>query len=197
VKKIMLLVLGVVLLIALSPAVVFAGPPSPPDFGNYNPLDLPGPPESWGVEKIIPPLSAPGGSVHIITDPLEATGIDPDATGWVTFWCQSKIGFHYHIGASGLDPLSRYSVRAFGIQAIVVPPGTPGAIDTGEGFWILIVGSLDLDLGAFKTDANGLGTVRGIEKLANGFYGLVVEVTDAGGDIVLDSSADDQGFLVY
>jgi hypothetical protein len=169
----MLLVLGVVLLLALSPAVVLAGPPSPPNFGKYNPQDIPGPPEAWGVEKIIPPRAAPGGSVHIVTDPLEATGIDPDATGWVTFWCQSKIGFHYHIGASGLDPLSEYNVTASG----------PGPIS--------------LDLGTLHTDANGIGTVRGVEKLPPSLYELVVEVTDAGGNVVLDSSADDQGFVVY
>lgn len=194
-KRLMLAVATISLLMALSPAVALAGPPSPPDYGNYNPLGLVGPPESWGVEKILPSL-APGGQTHIVTDPL----IGPSASGWVTFWCQSKVGFQYNIGATGLNPLSRYSVRAFGIQAIIVPPGTPDAIDTGEGFWILIVDpALDLNLGKFMTDANGLGGVKGVAQLPAGYlYDVGTVVFDGAGIPVLWSPADDpNGFLVY
>jgi len=196
-KRLMLSVAAISLLMALSPAVALAGPPSPPDYGNYNPLDLLGPPESWGVEKILPSL-APGGQTHIVTDPL--IGL-PSASGWVTFWCQSKVGFQHNIGATGLEPLSRYSVRAFGIQALIVPPGTPGAIDTGAGFWILLssISPIELDLGAFKTDANGMGGVKGAAQLPAGYaYDVGTVVFDGAGVPVLWSPADDpNGFIVY
>jgi hypothetical protein len=184
-KKITLVVAGIVLLMALSPAIALAGPPSPPDYGKYNPTDQPGqPPEEWGVEKVIPSPSAPGGAVRIITDPLVGlVGTDvPAATGWVTFWCQSKIGFKYNIGTIGLNSLSKYGVKAYGVQIQVVPPGTVGAIEIEPGLWVdlaTLTPVPELDLGMFQTDANGSGGVRGIVKLEAGYvYDLTVEVSD-------------------
>lgn len=190
-----LVLVGVITTVALSWETTLAGAPTPPNYGNYNPQNLPGPPEEWGVEKILPSL-APGGQLHIITDPLVGNAA---ADGWVTFWCQSKIGFQYNIGTTGLDPLSKYSVHAFGIQALVVAPYTPGAIDTGEGFWILIVDSVNLHLGTFQTDANGLGGVKGVAKLPAGYsYNVGTVVLDRNDVPVLWSPADDpNGFLVY
>ena len=197
-KKVSLALLGIVLLMVLSTTVALAGPPNPPDYGNWNPtgLDLgPGDWEVWGVEKVKPPFSAPGGSVRVIRDPLVG-----NSDGWVTFLCQSKLGFQYNIGATGLNPLARYSVRAGGIRAIIVPPGTPDAIYIpAEGIWVVIDGLIDLDLGTFMTDANGLGGVRGVERLAAGFiYDVSVVVSDGDGVPVLSSPGDDtNGFLVY
>ncbi|MCJ7807230.1 MAG: hypothetical protein MUP73_00670 [Dehalococcoidia bacterium] len=183
-KIITLVVAGIVLLMALSPAIALAGPPSPPDYGKYNPTDQPGqPPEEWGVEKVIPSPSAPGGAVRIITDPLVGlVGTDvPAATGWVTFWCQSKIGFKYNIGTIGLNRLSKYGVTAYGVQIQVVPPGTAGAIEIEPGLWVLLSTStpVELDLGTFRTDANGSGGVKGVSRLSAGYvYDLTVEVSD-------------------
>jgi len=190
-----LALVGVAIPLSLSWDTALAGAPTPPDYGQYNPQDLPGPPEEWGVEKILPSL-APGGQTRIITDPLVG---DAAASGWVTFWCQSTIGFQYNIGTTGLDPLSKYSVHADGIKAVVVAPGTPGAIDTGEGFWILIVDTVELHLGTFQTDANGLGGVKGMAKLPTGYvYSVGTVVHDSDDLPVLWSPADDpNGFSVY
>jgi hypothetical protein len=208
VKKIMLVVPVIALVIALVPATaVLAGPPSPPNYGTYNPTQQPGqPPEEWGVEKVIPIPSAPGGTVRIITDLL--AGIDSDATGWVTFWCQSHLGFQYNIGAIGLDALSRYSVEATGGQVMIVPEGTPGAVELEEGLWIdpSTALAVDLDLGSFKTDANGLGGVNGVSRLPSGWvYEVAVVVSDSDGVPVLGpaespppmSGPDTNGFIVY
>jgi len=197
-KKILLVIYGIMLLMALSSATVLAGPTSPPDYGKYNPHNLLAPPEDWGVEKVLP-SHAPGGQTHIITDPL----VGSDANGWVTFWCQSKIGFQYNIGTySGLNPLSKYSVRAHGVKIQIVPAGTPGGIDTHEGFWIdptTLTVIEPLELGAFRTDANGLGGVKGVVKLQSGWlYDVGTVVSDIDGHSVLWSPADDtNGFIVY
>ncbi len=196
-KKLVLVLVGVVVLVALSSTAAFAGPPSPPDYGTYNPVGLPGqPPEEWGVEKVIPSTSAPGGAVRIITDPLVG-----DAIGWVTFWCQSTIGFQYNIGATGLDPVSTYGVKAYGVQILIVPSGTAGAVEIEPGLWILpsTLTPVELDLGTFKTDANGSGGVKGVERLADGYvYDVGTVISDADGTPVLWSPGDDtNGFIVY
>ena len=104
-------------------SLALAGSPSPPNYGNWNPLgeDLgPLPPgltwEDIGVEKVRPPY-LDGDSTHIVTDALAPVADPTTPAGWVTFWCLSTVGFNYNIGATNLDPLSRYSVRASGIQA--------------------------------------------------------------------------------
>ena len=197
-KKLVLVLVGVVVLVALSTTAAFAGPPSPPDYGTYNPVGLPDqPPEIWGVEKVIPSHSAPGGAVRIITDPLVG-----DATGWVTFWCQSKLGFQYNIGAVGLNPLTRYSVKAYGIQIQIVPLGTAGATEIEPGLWVdftTLTPIEPLDLGTFKTDANGLGGVKGVERLADGYvYDVGTVISDTDGVPLLWSPGDDtNGFTVY
>ncbi len=199
-KKTMFVAVGIALVLtALSSAAVVAGPSSPPDYGKYNPADLANqPPEEWGVEKVIPSPSTPGGAVRIITDPLEGL---PPADGWVTFWCQSRLGFHYNIGATGLEPLSTYTVMAYGIQIQIVPPGTPGAIELEPGLWIdfSTLTPIELDLGTFKTDANGTGGIKGVAKQSAGYvYDVGTVVADADGDPVLWSPSDDtNGFIVY
>jgi len=205
VKKIVFLIAATVLLLALSTTVVFAGSASPPNYGKVDPVGIwPSymPPLSalTGVEKVFPSSPAPGGQIHIITDPLIPVGDDADASGWVTFWCQSQIGFQYNIGATGLDPLSRYSVEANGIKGQIVPPSTPGAIDSGEGFYYVVVDpAYHLDLGILKADANGLGGVKGVIQLESGcLYILWTAVRDSSGALVLGSPVDDpNAFVVY
>lgn len=199
-KKTVLVAVGIALILtALSPMAVLAGPPSPPDYGTYNPADLPGqPPEEWGVEKVIPSPSIPGGAVRIITDPL--VGIPP-ADGWVTFWCQSRLGFQYNIGATGLDPVSTYSVKAYGVQIIIVTEDTPGAVEIEPGLWVdfSTLTPLELDLGTFRTDANGSGGIKGVAKQSAGYvYDVGIVISDADGTPVLWSPSDDtNGFIVY
>ncbi|MDR9459248.1 MAG: hypothetical protein RI591_03760 [Dehalococcoidia bacterium] len=186
---------------ALSPAVALAGPPSPPDYGKYNPTDQPGqPPEEWGVEKVIPSPSAPGGAVRIITDPLEGTSL---ASGWITFWCQSRLGLKYNIGATGLNPVSTYGVKADGVQIQIVQAGegvVPFEIE--PGLWVdlaTLTPVPELDLGMFHTDANGRGGVRGVVKLEAGYvYDVVTSISDTDGTPVLWSPSNDtNGFIVY
>jgi len=199
-KKTVLVAVGIALILtALSPMAVLAGPPSPPDYGTYNPADLPGqPPEEWGVEKVIPSPSIPGGAVRIITDPL--VGIAP-ADGLVTFWCQSRLGFQYNIGATGLDPVSTYSVKAYGVQIIIVTEDTPGAVEIEPGLWVdfSTLTPLELDLGTFRTDANGSGGIKGVAKQSAGYvYDVGTVISDADGTPVLWSPSDDtNGFIVY
>lgn len=203
-KKVILAVLGVVLLVALSSTSALAGSPSPPNHGKVDPVGI-WPPYMpplnllTGVEKVFP--SSPAiGQIHIITDPLVPVGEDPDANGWVTFWCQSTVGFQYNIGATGLDPLSRYSVSANGLKAQIVPAGTPDAIDSGEGFYYVVVDpAYHLDLGTLKADANGSGGVKGVTQLQNGrLYILWTEVRASNGALVLVTPGDDpNAFVVY
>jgi hypothetical protein len=199
-RKTMLMALGLAfLLTALSSAAVLAGPSSPPDYGKYNPANLPGqPPEEWGVEKVIPLPVAPGGAVRIITDPL--IGSAP-ADGWVTFWCQSHLGFQYNIGAAGLDPISTYSVEADGVQIQIVAPGTVGAIEVEPGLWILPSSALpiELGLGTFVTDANGSGGVKGVARLPAGYvYDITTVISNSDDEPILSSPYDDTNeFIVY
>jgi hypothetical protein len=207
-KKIMLVIAMVALLVALFPTtIVLAGSSTPPDYGKYNPTNQPGqPPEEWGVEKVIPIHSSPGGVARIITDLL--AGIESDATGWVTFWCQSSLGFQYNIGATGLDGTSRYSVKASGGQILIVPEGTTGASELEPGVWVdfSTLTPIELDLGTFMTDANGRGGVKGVTKLPSGHvYEVAVIVSDSNGTPLLGpaespppmTGPDTNGFIVY
>ena len=197
-KKVILSVLGVVLLVALSSTVALAGPPAPPNYGTVDPVGIwPSylPPLSalTGVEKVIP--SSPTiGQIHIITDLLLPTEFDQDATGNVTFWCQSQIGFQYHIVTSGLEPKSAYAVTAEGLQLTLDPSG-PINIEGGN---YSIVGPITLDLGILHTDAKGLGAVHGVKPLEPDLYRLMVYIRNASDQIVLQSDPDDpQDLVVY
>jgi hypothetical protein len=155
---------------------------------------FPVPPESIGVQKIKPPFSAPGGQVHIVTDLLLPTGVEQDATGNVTFWCQSQIGLQYHIITSGLEPKSNYAVTAEGWRLTLDPNG-PIQIEGGN---YSIVGPVDLNLGMLHTDAKGLGAVQGVKQLEPDSYDLMVYIRNASDQIVLQSDPlDPQDFVVY
>jgi hypothetical protein len=199
-KKVLciLLAIGAVSL-ALVPAVALAGTPTNPNYGVVDPVGITNLPPEWmsDVDKIIPAPQTPFAQIHIVDDPLNSVVTD-EAMGWVTFWCQSTVGFQYNIGVNALAPLSTYHVRAVGGVFEIVPPGTTGAIDTGEGFWILAVGTADWDLGSFKTDTKGLGGVRGVLPLAPGVYVVATAVTDDEGGSVLYTPLDDANeFVVY
>ena len=204
-KKIALPLAAIALLLALSPMAVFAGAPSPPNYGKVDPVGLwpppPYPPLSvlTDVEKVLP-SKAPDGQSRIINDPLVPTGQGSSASGWVIFWCQSQMGFQYNIGATGLNPLSTYSVHAVGVKAQIVTSDTPGAeYVPGEDIWIKIVGFPDLDLGKLRTDANGSGGVKGVTQL-EGVYLYIVStvVRDSIGNTALATPEDDpNAFLVY
>lgn len=201
-KKLLLVFLGVALLVALSSTAALAGPPSPPNYGKVDPVGI------WppylpplnlltGVEKVIP--SSPTiGQIHIITDLLLPTEFDQDAAGNVTFWCQSQIGFQYHIVTSGLAPKSAYAVTAEGLQLTLDPSG-PIITDIGNFSIVSTVGPLNL--GILHTDANGLGAVHGVKKLepvAPDLYVLMVYIRNASDQIVLQSDPyDPQDLVVY
>jgi len=201
-KKLLLVFLVVVLLVALSSTAALAGPPSPPNYGKVDPVGI------WppylpplnlltGVEKVIP--SSPTiGQIHIITDLLLPTEFDQDAAGNVTFWCQSQIGFQYHIVTSGLAPKSAYAVTAEGLQLTLDPSG-PIITDIGNFSIVSTVGPLNL--GILHTDANGLGAVHGVKKLepvAPDLYVLMVYIRNASDQIVLQSDPyDPQDLVVY
>ncbi len=199
-KKLVCILLAVgALSLALVPTAVLAGAPTNPNYGVVDPVGITNLPPDWmsDVDKIIPAPKAPGGQIHIVDDPLNSVVTD-ETLGWVTFWCQSTVGFQYNTGVNALEPLSNYNVRAVGAVFEMVPPGTPGAIDTGEGFWILPTGGVDWDLGAFKTDASGLGGVKGVVPLSPGVYLVTTVVTDSSGAPVLTTPQDDADeFIVY
>jgi hypothetical protein len=199
-KRIVLMAIAIAVASLLSfPVAILAGSPSAPNYGKYNPANLPGqPPEEWGVEKVIPLPLAPGGAVRIITDPLNGSA---PADGWVTFWCQSHLGFQYNIGATGLDAISTYSVVADGVQIQIVAPGTVGAIEVEPGLWILPSSAVpvELDLGSFVSDATGSGGVKGVARLPAGYvYDVATTVSNANDEPVLSSPYDDTNeFIVY
>jgi hypothetical protein len=200
---------------ALAPTAVFAGPPTTPNYGVVDPVKITNLPPEWmyDVEKIIPAFKAPGGQIHIVTDGLAATPDGGSATGTVVFWCQSTVGFQYNIVTSGLDVLSRYTVDGSGIRAQPTEappnadPGNPGTWPPNvffvEGTWFQVVNLVQLDLGTFRTDANGLGGVKGTIKLDAGYlYDISVVVSDADGTPVLVPAIegelpDTTGFMVY
>jgi hypothetical protein len=206
VKKIMLVAVGIILLLALSSTPVLAGSPNPPNYGTVDPVKiwpsyLPPltDPSMSGVEKVIPIPNAPGGQVHIITDPLVLVDDEGDASGWVTFWCQSQIGFQYNIGATGLNRLSTYQVYSAGFDYLLAAEGDEGAVYIGEGMWGIPQPPLGLDLGTLKTDADGSGGVKGVAKLSSGhIYILWTIVNDGTNTTVLGSPEDDPNdFVVY
>jgi hypothetical protein len=206
VKKIIIIIAVIVLSMALFPTAVFAGSPSPPNYGTIDPTKIWPPylppltdPSMAGVEKVIPAPKAPGGQIHIITDPLVPVGDDVDANGWVTFWCQSQIGFKYNIGATGLNRLSTYHVYSVGPDFLLAAEGDPGAIDVGEGMWGIPQPPIALDLGTLKTDAKGSGGVNGVAKLSSGhLYILWTIVNDGTSATILGSPQDDpNAFVVY
>jgi hypothetical protein len=199
----MLLIAATVLLMALSTTVVFAGSASPPNYGTVDPVGIwpppPMPPLSalTGVEKVFPSSPAPGGQIHIITDLLIPVGNVTPVNGWVTFWCQSQIGFQYNIGATGLEHNAAYAVTAEGLRLTLDPSG-PIKTDIGN---FSIVSTVALDLGILHTDVNGLGSANGVKKLepvVPDLYVLMVYIRNTSDQIVLQSDpADPQDLEVY
>jgi hypothetical protein len=150
-------VLGALLGALAVSRVAVAGPPGPPSFGVMEPASnaCPWPDflnpvlDAGGVGKCLPASIAwSENGVRVVTDPLVGTG---GAAGWVTFWCQSTMGFRFSVGAVGLAPTTTYAVTATGFGTIA----------------------------ALHTDANGGGVVGGIVKLPPGGYDVAVSVGSA------------------
>jgi hypothetical protein len=211
---------GIALLVALFPTMVFAGSPTTPNYGVVDPHKLWDPPPPWfyDVEKVISNPNAPGGQIRIVTDNLAPTPAGGVASGMILFPCQSTLGFKYNIVITGLVPLSKYTVTATEgsrFAFFLADPGD-GSIEfegPGSGIWgspWLATAIDDLNLGTFKTDANGSGGVKGAIKLEAGYaYDVSVEVSDATGTTVLEPALepnpnplptmvpDTTGFMVY
>ncbi|MDP2727071.1 MAG: hypothetical protein Q8P59_05970 [Dehalococcoidia bacterium] len=152
-----------IIVIALLAAFVVAAPvasaATPPNFGVMNPgqPDCPWPTyldpimQAAGVGKCLPqniPWTAPlepGSGIRIVTDQL--LGKD-GASGWVNFFCESKVGFKFIIGVSGLAPNTSYPITATGLGTIAT----------------------------INTDSRGRGEVGGVVPLAPGFYDLSISV---------------------
>lgn len=134
--------------------------------------------EAEGVEKCLPgqiPWTHIEGfeetGIRIVSDPLVPA--EGDAAGWVTFWCQFRVGLKYQIGVTGLEPHTEYAV-------------------TAEGFRFLPEFELvNWTLGTLRTDAHGGAVLNGVLRLSPGGYELDINV---GGLSVPDD--DLVGFLV-
>ena len=150
-----------------------------PNSGNPFPANKCTEAPPW-LDKCTPAPWAEGiGERHVVTDSLTATPAGGAATGSVTFWCQSQIGFQYHVTLAGLAPNSVYTLR------YVTQAEAPGAqIDpTGP------TGSL----GKVRTDRVGDGSVNGVVPLPAGEYSFAVQVLDGNGVVVLEPTIEQWG----
>ncbi len=183
-KKIMLLVVSVILVMALTPALALAGSGHGPNYGETKPTGGGGFSDAV-VKSLVVPWAEESGELHVVEDPLvevESSG----ATGIVSFWCDSHVGFQYHIAVSGLEPNSSYDVYADGEKE-------------GDG-------PVNLYLGKLQTDRDGVGSKNGVAQLEPGRYELGVTVEDSDGNVVLEpgfspfpppGGPDMAGFAVY
>lgn len=172
-------------------SVAVAGPP---DSGNPFPANKCTQAPPW-VDKCTPAPWAEGvGERHVVTDGLAATSAVGTTSGSVTFWCQSLVGYQYHVVMAGLAPNSVYTVR------YVTQAEEPGAeIDpTGPSG----------TLGTVRTDRTGAGGVSGVVPLPAGEYSFAVQVLDGNGVVLLEPTIeqwgpdgpfapDTNGFAVY
>jgi hypothetical protein len=165
-----------------------------PDSGNPFPAGKCTSAPPW-VDKCTPAPWAEGiGERHVVTDALAATPAGGDAAGSVTFWCQSQVGFQYHVAVAGLTPGTvhtvRYVTQAEAPGAQIDPTGPSGA------------------LGKLRTDRAGAGSVDGTLPLPAGEYAFAVQVVDANGVVLLEPALeqwwpdgpfvpDTNGFGVY
>jgi len=209
-KRILLMASGIALLLGiLFPAVALAGPPNAHGYGVVDPLKLWDPPPPWfyDVLKVIPAQTAPGGQIRVVTDGLAATPAGGTASGTAVFWCQSTVGFQHNIVTTGLVPLSKYTVAGEGIRfRFYLSDPLDGSIQLEPGVWAspwLATPVDPINLGTFKSDANGYGGVRGAIRLESGYvYEVSIEVSDANGIQVLGPALENgvpdlTGFMVY
>lgn len=166
--------------LAVTPAV--AAPSGPPDYGVMEPSGLADKGCPWPTEHNDDPMHADAqkclpqsipwsetthdgvtsSGVRIITDSLVGTAALPDATGQVTFRCQSRVGLQYKVTAQGLTPGETYHVS----------PIQFGSVDP-------------VHLGSFAADPNGNGILNGTLHLPKGGYGFAFMVFDSSGAPVL------------
>ena len=172
------------LIIAASLVMPTSGPVAaggPPDRGVMEPVGdaCPWPDflnavlEAGGVEKCLPKQVAwtEGEGIRIVTDPLVGTA---PASGWVQFWCETKVGFRYIIGVEGLAANAVFTVNA-----------------TDE------LGAGTFDLGTIHTNADGVGQTGGVLQLPPGFYEFDVSVKAGATEVVGSPLEDMPGFVVF
>lgn len=193
IRRVALLVAGVMLALLVNVPPALAGPSSAPTRGIlepatdacpwpdfYNditaslkclPTKIP-----WSVVEHDGITSA---GVRVVADPLEAVD-GSDASGTLLFWCQFRAGFSYQIRVTGLEPLATYSVHAAG------------------GGFVAGVGPVMIHevLGTFTTDANGRGVFNGLLRLDKGGYELDVTILDGDGARLSVPDDDLAGFGV-
>lgn len=150
-----------------------------PNSGNPFPANKCTQAPPW-IDKCTPAPWAEGvGERHVVTDGLTATAAGGAATGSVTFWCQSQVGFQYHVAMAGLAPNSTYTVR------YVTQPEEPGSqVDpTGPSG----------TLGKVHTDSAGAGSVNGVVRLPAGEYSFAVQALDSNGAVLLEPTIEQWG----
>jgi hypothetical protein len=169
------LALGVVGAIAPTSAALAGTPNS----GNPFPANKGTQAPPW-IDKCTPAPWAGGvGERHVVADGLAATSAGGAATGRVTFWCQSQVGFQYHVAMAGLAPNSvsavRYVTQAEQPGAGVDPSGPSGV------------------LGKLHTDRSGVGSINGVVRLPAGEYSFAVQVLDSSGAVLLEPALEQWG----
>jgi len=135
--------------------------------------------EAAGVGKCLPTNInwTNGDGIRIVTDPLIGSS---DDSGWVNFWCETKVGFKFIVGVAGLEPNATYPVTAAGIT-IPLSGGPPQPIDLG------IIATL-------HTDSQGRGEVGGVVPLpSSAIYELDINV----GTVLSTPDDDLVGFVVF
>lgn len=150
-----------------------------PDSGNPFPANKCTQAPPW-VDKCTPAPWAEGvGERHVVTDSLAATTDGGATSGSVTFWCQSQVGFQYHVALAGLAPSSVYTVR------YVTQAEAPGAeIDPSGPSGVL---------GTVRTDRTGAGSLDGALPLPAGEYSFALQVVDGNGTVLLEPAIEQWG----
>jgi hypothetical protein len=194
-RHILILAAMTVLLSLLAASVAIAAPGGPPDYGVMEPRGLADKGCPWPTAENDDPIHADAqkclpqsipwsevehegvisSGVRIISDGMIGTTALPDATGQVTFRCQSRVGLQYKVTAQGLTARTTYTVMALQLG----PAPSP------------------IVLGAFTTDTRGNGILNGTLHLPKGGYGFMFFVLD--GDVpvlVMDPSDPVVGIAV-
>jgi hypothetical protein len=187
-RSILLLAVVTVLLSLTAASVAVAAPSGPPDYGVVEPRGLADSGCPWPTEENDDPIhddaqkclpqSIPWSQVEhdgvvesgirIISDGMVGTAALPEATGQVTFRCQSRVGLQYQVTAQGLAAKASYTVVALQLGPVPAP----------------------VTLGGFTSDTRGYGILNGTLHLPKGGYGFMVFVLD--GDVpVLEMDPSD------
>jgi hypothetical protein len=194
-RNVLVLAAMTVLLSLLAASAAIAAPGGPPDYGVMEPRGLADKGCPWPTAENDDPIHADAqkclpqsipwsevehegvisSGVRIISDGMVGTPAMPDATGQVTFRCQSRVGLQYKVTAQGLTARTSYTVMALQLGPVPSP----------------------IALGGFTTDTRGNGILNGTLHLPKGGYGFMFFVFD--GDVpvlVMDPSDPVVGIAV-